>query len=232
MTLWATKVALLAPDGIVAGTHTELSQHIAGLLSALRAGNALDPRLEAEELAAEYADLGVSAQMIEKAIFRAAEMVHLKIDAPPAAEVAPEAAVAHRSEALADDPVEAPVEHPFEARPAAAPERSANGVSHVAAVEVTGDIPPALEELLPVAEQDVASTWPGDDFEFDFTDLVGSRTAPTEEAPPAETALRSLDEFEFQLQRAGIQLAEEEPDQGPLSLKASAAVVRRMLFRS
>jgi hypothetical protein len=214
----------------VAGTHTELSQHIAGLLSALRAGDPLDPRSKAEELAAEYADLGVSAQMIEKAIFRAAEMVHLKIDMeacsrpPPPSEDAPEAAGEHRSEAVA--------EHPAEAFAEAAAEPHANGLFLVASVEVTGNAPPALQETLPAAEHEPAPIAPDEDFEFDLTDLLGSPPAGAAEAPPDESALPSLDEFEFQLQRAGIQLSDDEPDTAPLSLKSSAAAVRRMLFRS
>src|SRR5262245_60937461 len=58
----------------------ELSRDIAQLISRARGGEPIDTAGEGEELAARYPDLGMSAELIGKAIVRAAGMLGLEVN--------------------------------------------------------------------------------------------------------------------------------------------------------
>ncbi len=63
----------------------ELSIDISRLVSRARSGEAIDTNSEGEVLAARYPDLGMSPELIGKAISRAAAMMGLALDGPPGA---------------------------------------------------------------------------------------------------------------------------------------------------
>jgi hypothetical protein len=58
----------------------ELSRDIAHLISRVRNGEAIDTASQGEELAARYPDLGMSGELIGKAIVRAAGMLGLEMN--------------------------------------------------------------------------------------------------------------------------------------------------------
>ena len=67
---------------------TELSLDIAELVSRARGGEPIDTTAKGEELAAKYPDLGMSGELIGKAIARAAGMLGVALEgaeeaAPP-----------------------------------------------------------------------------------------------------------------------------------------------------
>ena len=68
----------------------ELSLDIAELVSRARGGEPIDTSAKGEELAAKYPDLGMSGELIGKAIARAAGMLGLAIEGADEAPVRPD----------------------------------------------------------------------------------------------------------------------------------------------
>lgn len=67
----------------------ELSIDIAQLVSRARAGEAIDATVEGETLRAKYPGLGMSAELIGKAVVRAAAMMGVDVDGPREPNAAP-----------------------------------------------------------------------------------------------------------------------------------------------
>ena len=136
----------------MSGTHLELSQDIARLLSGVRRGSPIDPKMQGAELAFRYAGLGVSPELMEKAILRAADMVNIRLgpEGPPEqpAEAPVLAETAHF--AAAPEPLEVP-ETPSES---------------------------GMEDADPLAEAGEAQFDPGAVAPLDWPDSAASDSAP------------------------------------------------------
>ena len=74
----------------MASTHNDLSLDISRLLAGVRKGSPIDAKAEGAELALRYADLGVSAEMLEQAILRAAGMAKIRLGPASDEHTAPE----------------------------------------------------------------------------------------------------------------------------------------------
>jgi hypothetical protein len=68
---------------------TRLSLDISHLLTRARSGEAIDADAEGAALAARYRELGLSAELIGKAIGRAAGMLGVSLDGAPQGRAAP-----------------------------------------------------------------------------------------------------------------------------------------------